>query len=209
MDQEKLLKPIGIERLVDWAFGQQKVALMDGRDRGIFPVLALLSKTTVNYGERIGGGGASGAGYDVHPDAAIVLDAWREVMTYSADGACLVRSYGESGFSPDWVADGELRFIPEIDPQTGMPKQARDHNRHLVRESCRVKRVGKSPDVVRVARAEYRVWWHALHLMQDFVADYSARQGGLVTWRLTSEMPPKEPWLLDGAANGLFFEKAS
>lgn len=114
MDQEKLLKPIGIERLVDWAFGQQKVALMDGRDRGIFPVLALLSKTTVSYGERIGGGGASGAGYDVHPDAVIVLDAWREVMTYSADGACLVRSYGESGLALIGWRMGNCALSPKL-----------------------------------------------------------------------------------------------
>lgn len=208
MDREKLLKPIGIERLVDWAFGQEKVALMVGRDRGIFPVLAMLQKTTVRYGERIGGSG-SGEGYDIHPDATIVFDAWREVMTYSSKGACLVRSYGESCFRPDWIADGELRFEPDIDPQTGLPKMARDKNRHLVRESCRIKRVGKSPDVVRVARSEYRVWWHALHLMQDLVADVAGKQGGLSAWRLTSEMPPKEPWLLVGAATGLFFEKAS
>lgn len=209
MDQEKQLKPISIERLVDWAFSKEKVAMMAGRDRGIFPELMLLSKTTVTYGERIGGGGAVCGSYDIHPDAQLVYDCWRTVMTYSSEGAAMIRSYGENAMRPDWIAEGALRFVPDIDPATGVPKLARDHNRHLVRDSCRVIRIGKSDVHVRAARGEYRVWWAALHLLQDLVGDAAGKGGGLLAWRLTGEMPPDAPWDVVGAGNGLFFEKAS
>lgn len=209
MDREKLMKPIGIERLVNWAFAKEKVAVMVGQDRGINPILAQLQNTTVRYGERIGGGGALAGGYDIHPDAMAVFDCWRTVMTYSSEGASMIRSYGESALRPDWVADGVVRFVPEIDPATGAPKPARDANRNLVRASCKIVRVGKSEAIVSAARAEYRIWWAALHLMQDLMAEVSQSQGGLMRWRLTGEMPPKEPWTIAGFGNGLGFEKVA
>ncbi|MET4734772.1 hypothetical protein ABIE64_003511 [Thalassospira sp. MBR-102] len=208
MDRENLIKPIGIERLVNWAFEREKVAMMVGQDRGIFPILAQLQRTTVGYGERISGGGGA-TGYDIHPDASVVYEAWRLVMEVSAEGASLIRSYGESALRPDWIADGELRFEADIDPVTGLVKPARDANRNLVRESCRVKRVGKLPDIVRVARSEYRVWWAALHYLQELVREAAENQGGLVQWRLTRELPPKEPWMIMGPGNGLSCDKVA
>lgn len=208
MERENLIKPIGIERLVDWAFSREKVARMAGLDRGIIPELTLLTKTTVTYGERIGGGGGM-ASYDIHPDAQAVYDSWLTLLTFSTDGAHLIRSYGETSMRPDWIPDGELRFEPVLDPATGLPKQVRDHNRHLVRDSCRIRKVGVDAGKVRGSRRDYLVWWAALHFLQALVEEEDEKRGGLVSWRLTGEMPPKEPWMIEGGGNGIFFEKAS
>ncbi len=210
MDQKNQLTPIGIEGLVNWAFEEEKTAMMVGRDRGIGPILSHLQKTTVSYGERVSGGGSIFAGgYDMHPDALVVYGAWLEVRAASPDGGCLIRSYGEAGYRPDWVADGELRFVADVDPVTGLTKQARDQHRNLVKESCRIKRVGKLPEIVRVARSEYRVWWAALFLLQELVREVEAVQGGLVRWKLTGEMPPQEPWTISGYGNGLAYQKVA
>lgn len=210
MDQKKQLTPVGIEGLVNWAFEEQKAAHMAGRDRGIAPILSQLQRTTVSYGERVGGGGSVfSSGYDMHDDASVVYGAWLEVRAASPEGGCLIRSYGEAGYRPDWVADGALRFVADIDPATGRPKAARDQHRNLVKESCRIKRVGKLPDIVRVARAEYRVWWAAMFFLQQLVLDVEAAQGGLTRWKLTKEMPPKEPWTISGYGNGLAYEKVA
>jgi len=215
MNREQLLKPlkpIGIEGLVNWAFGVQwigKRRVSANDDTGLMPEFRMMQRLTASYEERIAGSGAVPVANDEqHPQAMALYRAWLGLWDVSDDAAEIVRSWGEVCGRPDWYPDGVERFVPVLDAQ-GQPVPARDHNRNLAKASCKVEWVGHSETVVSMARAEYLMWWQALSVLQLDMQDFADNSPADCIYRITGAMPPQSPWLAGDAKKAPKDEKAA
>jgi hypothetical protein len=216
MNREQLLKPlkpIGIEGLVNWAFGVQwigKRRVSANDDTGLMPELRMMQRLTASYEERIAGSGAVPVANDErHPQAMALYRAWLGLCWDNCtDAAEIVRSWGEVCGRPDWYPDGVERFVPVLDA-LGQPVPARDQNRHIAKASCKVVRVGHSRKTVSKARAEYAMWWEALSVLQLDMQDFVDKSPADCIYRITGGMPPKLPWLAGDAKKAPKDEKAA
>ncbi|PKR54236.1 hypothetical protein [Thalassospira marina] len=216
MNREQLLKPlkpIGIEGLVNWAFGVQWIGrkeAVNGETRdGLAAERRMMQRLTASYCERIPGSGAAPVSNDErHPQAMALYRAWLLLREASGDAAEIVRSWGEVCGRPDWYPDGVERFVAVLDAQ-GHPVPARDHNRNLAKASCKVERVGHSEPVVSMARAEYLIWWQALSVLQLDMREFADKSPADCLYRITGEMPPQTPWLAVGEKKASSGEKAA
>lgn len=208
----KARKRIGIEKLLEWAFGAEKAQLdppgtfADSQPFGVSTLYILQQRKLM--GCRIDGGRgfiAPAVAEDAETVAAVVAGAldWRM--------ATLVAEYGRTGQRPIWLPDSE----PKPEPRLGwfenqFTRRGKDEyagpgvwvggwgrisqlsrGRKTVHES-RIVPLTYSPSRQQIerTRADYMAWWSAIHAVREMLLAAPV----LRDHELTGELPPSQPW---------------
>lgn len=206
-------KDIGVESLLNWAFGAQQITLETPLD--VRPGSGGCGTEWVIYqrGAVLGTAIDGGKGYlpdPVHDDAEIVAAIVKGALEWRV--ACWVADLARAGIRPDWMPGAVPRCVPR---DLGRP------NQHGISAKSEVATCAKWPDSwggtvrtkgkngqtvyheVRVCpvkyeptqawinhqREAYRTWWAALHQVREHLM-----LSNLLSHRVTLEMPPFEPW---------------
>lgn len=211
-------RPIGIERLLAWAFGQEQVQLDPERPghtpiphhlmvRGMFDAIA----TYAMLGTRVDnpGAGTRFVGKDhVHWDAETVAAVVSGALPRSV--AVLVAEHARVGTRPTTMEGVETRIVPaemvtnrhgtypkavEANPAvyaggTWRPGMHRRKGRGQYDGYCTPVLIENPPSQIERCRRNYGAWWVALHEVRERLID----AGSLKSHRLTGEMPPVAPW---------------
>lgn len=206
-------KLIDIENLLIWAFQREAASLSDiGLDvTAGYPQDSIIRCEQVSVMGGFITGTSPGArvlASDSHGDAVAVTDAMRSLDPATAR---LVAGHAKAGTRPDWKPDAHFRFEPrnwewddasgeewgraENCPHQDQPEgwrsswydRSKGNTVRKVSRWCPV--VTKdSPKSISSARAEYTIWWDALHDLGITL------YGSLADWNLSEIMPDRAPW---------------
>jgi hypothetical protein len=198
-------REISILGLIEWAF-QRECASLDldelastaGERPSVSPLWMLMQRH--NLGCTVDGGGKS----DPHPDADIVASALA-ALPDARGGRRMgiwIAELARAGLHPDWMKGAVTRCVP-------VEVQQHKHGTFAKSEACgsvkvtsrgRVREVElrwcpvtytPTADRIAAARRAYLSWWDALHDLRFQFQTY----GGLTSWRVTDDMPPRKPWV--------------
>jgi len=183
---------IDVERLLVWVYRDQLAGGNCIRHEDYGPVgygsTSALAEVA-RLGCRVDGGGG---GYPVNEDAERVHD----VVSAMGDTGVLLMIYGRMGARPDWMegawphyepADGWRKKRGSSEQEAITSESFKDDDGRMRALMCRVV-LQDRPEVIRLARAEYGLWYEGLVMLSDDVQ-------GLKRYAVHGPAVSAAPWL--------------
>ncbi len=209
---------VSIRWLLEWAFQREKVQLdfgqasLAGQPLPSFGMEYIMMEQA-RLGCRVDGGGRSQS----HHDADIAASALAALPEGHGGQriAIWVAELARAGQEPDWMraaitvcvpsdthTNRHGRFAKTADASNlgaqGWPPQPRRNRKGVIVHDkvqyCPVICRDTTHDIARARRA-YLQWWGVLLELRGHFQIY----GGLTTYEITDEMPPRAPWTMGGS----------
>jgi hypothetical protein len=226
-------KPIGVENLLQWAFGAEQAQLDPDMAEpeyarpGVDMIHVLIQRSIL--GVKVDGSGPGLFGgrqvaWDADAVAAVVAGALpRRPGGGVGREAEMVAAYARAGTRPTWMPGA----IPKVKPLeiathgpgrppltvpanpaqfpggVWRPNMVKRKGRHRHEGYCTPIVYEPSPQQIASARAGYMVWWQSLHKVQEMLLSAPEM---LKSHRVTRELPPASPWLEPGQAGEVYEE---
>lgn len=183
-----------IERLVEWAFADQKVdgamaTALSSFLPGISPTGALAKYLEI--GDRIDctGRGAQACSARADEDALLVYVA---TIGLVPEVFSLVAMHARNGNRPEWHPEGPGRMVKRINKRGDIAKIWADPRNCRGWIGCQLVREGTDPVLVDFARHQYLVWWNGLKELAETLT------GRLARFEVIGPLVPEYPWLRTG-----------
>jgi hypothetical protein len=198
-------RQMSIERALRWAFADECAsvdfdelgATSHGNRQGIDGVAIMINRGAL--GCQIDGGGQSEPAWDAQIIASAVTNL---PQAFGGRGmAVRLAEHARAGSRPDWIADDRMRCVPRDWRMTKHGPFAKTElvgafqttfrGRKVMHDiyACPV-RYTPTPQQVSSARRAYFEWWRALLHIQGNLR----RMNILARIRITTDLPPLEPW---------------
>lgn len=199
-------RAVDVEELLRWTYEDQKADVVECRGVGLHYIEAAADGVIPQNVSRDGSyqiemmavlgcpsDRAGGWNCALHPDAEATHAAVLELFAEGRGAAAaLVTQYARIGGRPDWIPAGAV-FKPVLNHR-GKPMKIYDASNNAI--GCRV-RCHNPPEIVALARRQYRLWWNGL---ERTAARLAKTPNLLRKHRVTGPAAPALPWAARGEA---------